>query len=42
MYFFTDFEYNQRDAINALKCFLIGLFVKFFLLIDPSNASKYL
>jgi len=26
-------EYNQRDAINALKQFLIGQFVKFFFLI---------
>ena len=34
--------YGQRDAANALKRFLIGQFVKFFLLIDPSNALKHL
>ena len=27
---------------NAVNAFLTGQFVKFFLLIDPSNASKYL
>jgi len=32
--------YGQRDAANALKRFLIGQFIKFFLLIGPSNASK--
>ena len=36
------FGYNQRDATNALKHFLIGQFVKFFLLIGPSNVSKHL
>jgi len=35
-------EYGQRDAANALKRFLIGQFVKFFLLIGPSNTSKHL
>ena len=33
---------SQRDAANALKRFLTGQFVKFFLLISPSNASKRL
>ena len=33
--------YDQRDAVNVLKRFLIGQFVKFFFL-DPSNASKHL
>jgi len=33
-------EYGQRDA--ALKHFLTGQFVNFFLLIGPSNASKHL
>jgi len=33
---------DQRDAANALKRFLTGQFVKFSLLIGPSNASKYL
>ena len=33
---------SQRDAANALKRFLTGQFVKFFLLISPSNASKCL
>jgi len=32
-------EYGQRDTANA---FLIGQFVKFFLLIGPSNALKHL
>jgi len=31
---------DQRDVANALKRF--GQFVKFFLLIGPSNASKHL
>jgi len=35
-------EYDQRDAANALKHFLTGQFVNFFLLIGPSNASKHL
>jgi len=35
-------NYGQRDAANALKRFLIGQLVKFFLLIDASNASKHL
>jgi len=34
--------YDQRDAAKALKHFLIGQFVKFFLLIGSSNASKHL
>jgi len=37
-----DLEYGQCDAANALKRFLIGQFVKFFLLIGPSNVSKHL
>ena len=28
-----DLGYGQCDATNALKCFLIGQFAKFFLLI---------
>jgi len=35
-------EFDQRAATNASKRFLIGQFVKFFLLIGPSNASKHL
>jgi len=31
-----------RDAANALKRFLTGQFIKFFLLIGPSNISKHL
>jgi len=38
----TDLGYDQRDAANALKYFLINQFVKFFLLIGQSNASKHL
>jgi len=34
--------YGQYDITNALKHFLINQFVKFFFLIDPSNASKHL
>jgi len=34
------FGYGQRDVV--LKRVLISQFVKFFLLISPSNASKYL
>jgi len=34
--------YDQRDVANALKRFLIGQFVNFFLLIGPSNALKHL
>jgi len=30
-------EYDQRDVANVLKRFLIGQFVKFFLLIGPSK-----
>jgi len=32
--------YGQRDVTNALKHFLIGQFVKFFLLIGQSNVTK--
>jgi len=35
-------RYGQRDAINTLKQFLIGQFVKFFFLIGQPNASKHL
>ena len=38
----NDKEYGQRDFANILKRFLIDQFVEFFLLIGPSNASKYL
>ena len=38
----TGWRYGQCDAANALKRFLIGQFVKFFLLIGPLNASKHL
>jgi len=34
--------YKRRDVTNALKHFLIGQFVKFFLLIGPSNTSNHL
>ena len=34
----TFIEYDQRDAANALKRFLIGQFVKFFLLLDSFKA----
>jgi len=34
--------YSQRDTANALKRFLIDQFIKFFLLIGSSNASKHL
>jgi len=37
-----DTEYGQRNATNTLKRFLTGQFVKCFLLISPSNASKHL
>jgi len=35
-------DYDLLDATNASKHFLIGQFVKFFLLIDQSNVLKYL
>jgi len=40
---FKDKNVSSRiqHAANALKRFLIGQFVKFFLLIGPSNASKH-
>jgi len=37
-----DIEYDQRNATNALKHFLIGQFMKFFFLIGQPNTSKYL
>ena len=39
-----DIGYDQRDATNALKHFLIGQFMKFFFLIffNQPNTSKYL
>jgi len=42
MYNMFDLGYGQCDAANTLKCFLIGHFVKFFLLIGQSNTSKHL
>ena len=33
-----DYEYGQRTAAHALKRFLTDQFIKFFLLIGPSNA----
>ena len=36
----TQYGYGQRVAVNALKRSLIGQFVKFFLLIDPSNTRS--
>jgi len=35
-------DYSPLDATNASKYFLIGQFVKFFLLIGQSNTSKCL
>ena len=34
---YIDQEYDQRNATNALKQFLIGQFVKFFFLIGQSK-----
>jgi len=36
------YGYNQHDATNALKQFLIDQFIKFFFLIDQPNVSKHL
>ena len=39
-FFLSDKRIRQSDATNALKYFLIGQLVQFFLLIGPSNAFK--
>ena len=39
MYNMFDLGYGQCDAANTLKCFLIGQFVKFFLLINQMLQS---
>jgi len=38
----SQLDVGQGYTINALKHFLIGQFVKFFVLIGQSNASKHL
>ena len=42
IHIFTVILDGQHDVANALKRFLIGQFIKFFLLIGPSNVSKHL